>query len=201
MLAPANDETMVIERRANGVAVVTVNRPERLSAVNGCMCAELATFSRDCANGPQMRVLVPTGGGRAFCADGDFGPGDPIGSNPADPTMLVEARRIVDHILECEKPPVAAVNGYAMGLGANLALLCDVVVAVDKALEVSDRLAAGPPQAIAASKMAVNAYLRSVSNQVMLMSLQCQAATTRSEDHREAVRACQEKRAPNFTGP
>jgi len=264
MLDPNNYETMAIERRDNGVAVVTLNRPERLNAVKGRMHAELATFSRDFANDRKMRVLVLTGAGRAFCAGGDLGPGDPIGSNPAGPTMLVEARQIVDHILECEKPLIAAVNGYAMGLGANVALLCDVVVAgesavfadthvnmgigagdggqliwphligvnrakyflmtgdrvtgaealemglanflvpdnelVDKALAIADHLAAGPPQAIAASKMAVNAYLRSVSSYVMPISLQYEAATMRSEDHREAVRAFQEKRAPNFTG-
>jgi enoyl-CoA hydratase len=259
-----NSETMSIERRDDRIAVVTLNRPERLNAVNGRMHAELATFSRDFANDRDMRVMVLTGAGRAFCAGGDFGPGDSIGSNPEGPTMLVEARQIVDHILECEKPIVSAVNGYAMGLGANVALLCDVVVAaessvfadthvnmgigagdggqliwphligvnrakyflmtgdrvtgpeavemglanflatddglMDKALEVATRLASGAPQAIAASKMAVNAYLRSVSSYVMPISLQYEAATMRSQDHKEAVKAFQEKRAPNFTG-
>jgi enoyl-CoA hydratase len=264
MLVQTNYKTMRIDRRDNGVVVVTLNRPDRLNAVNGRMHAELATFSRDFANDREMRVLVLTGAGRAFCAGGDFGPGDPIGSNPEGPTMMVEARQIVDHILECEKPIIAAVNGYAMGLGATVALLCDVVVAgtsavfadthvnmgigagdggqliwphligvnkakyylmtgdrltgaeaediglvsflveddqlMPKALEIAEKLAAGAPQAIAASKMAINAYLRSVSSVVMPISLQYEESSMRSADHREAVKAFQEKRSPNFTG-
>ncbi len=265
MLKQENYETMQIERRDNGVAVVTLNRPERLNAINGRMHAELATFSRDFANDRDLRVLVLTGAGRAFSAGGDFSPGNRIGSNPEGPTMMVEARQIVDHLLECEKPLVSAVNGYAMGLGANVALLCDVVLAgpsavfadthvnmgigagdggqliwpfligvnkakyflmtgdrltgkeaeeiglvnfyveehadlMPRALEVADKLAAGAPQAVAASKMAVNAYLRSVSSMVMPICLKYEELTMQTEDHKEAVLAFQEKRAPSFTG-
>lgn len=265
MLKQKNYETMRIERAGDGIAVISLNRPERLNAVNGRMHAELATFSRDFANDRELRVLILTGEGRAFCAGGDFGPGDPIGSNPEGPTMMVEARQIVDHILECEKPIISAVNGYAMGLGANVALLCDVVVAgpntvfadthvnmgigagdggqliwpfligvnrakyylmtgdritgkealemglanfyveekddlMKKALEIAQKLAAGAPQAIAASKMAVNAYLRSVSSMIMPICLKYEELSMRSEDHREAVAAFQEKRQPKFSG-
>ena len=265
MLKQENYQTMHIERRDNGIAVVTLDRPERLNAVNGTMHAELARFSRDFGNDRDMRVLVLTGAGRAFCAGGDFGPGDPIGSNPEGPNLWVEARQIVDHILECEKPIISAVNGYAMGLGANVALLCDVVVAgpntvfadthvnmgigagdggqliwpfligvnrakyylmtgdritgkealemglanfyvdeteavLPKALEIAERLAAGAPKAITASKMAVNAYLRSVSSMIMPICLKYEEVTMASEDHREAVTAFQEKRQPKFTG-
>src|SRR3954467_6263673 len=129
MLHQDSYQTMKIERRDHGIAIVTLNRPERLNAVNGRMHAELATFSRDFAYDRELRVLILTGAGRAFCAGGDFGPGDSFGSNPAGPNMWTEGRQIVDHILECEKPIISAVNGYAMGLGANVALLCDVGVA------------------------------------------------------------------------
>jgi enoyl-CoA hydratase len=265
MLVQQNYETMQIERRDHGIAVVTLNRPERLNAVNGRMHAELARFSRDFANDRELRVLVLTGMGRAFCAGGDFGPGDPIGSDPNGPNMWAEGRQIVDHILECEKPIISAVNGFAMGLGANVALLCDVVVAgpnavfadthvnmgigagdggqliwpfligvnkakyflmtgdrvkgkeafdlglvnfyvddqaelMPKALQIAERLAAGAPKAIAASKMAVNAYLRSVSSMIMPMCLSAEAQTMHTADHREAVLAFQEKRPAKFTG-
>ncbi|MGD8417182.1 MAG: enoyl-CoA hydratase-related protein [Pseudomonadales bacterium] len=265
MLKQENYRTMRIERRDAGIVVVTLNRPERLNAVNGTMHAELARFSRDFGNDRDARVLILTGEGRAFCAGGDFSPGDPIGQNPEGPNLMVEARQIVDHILECEKPIIAAVNGYAMGLGANVALLCDVVVAgpnsvfadthvnmglgagdggqliwpflvgvnrakyylmtgdrvsgreayeiglasfyvadkddlMPKAMEIAERLAAGAPLAITASKMAVNAYLRSVSSMVMPMCLKYEELTMMSEDHREAVAAFQEKRAPKFSG-
>ena len=265
MLKQENYQTMLIERRDNGVVVVTLNRPERLNAINGRMHAELATFSRDFANDRDLRVLVLTGAGRAFSAGGEFSPEDPIGSNPEGPPLMVEARQIVDHLLECEKPLIAAVNGYAMGLGANVALLCDVVLAgpsavfadthvnmgigagdggqliwpfligvnkakyflmtgdrltgkeaeeiglvnfyvdekeelLPRALAIADKLAAGAPQAVAASKMAVNAYLRSVSSMVMPICLKYEELTMKTEDHKEAVLAFQEKRAPIFTG-
>jgi len=265
MLKQENYQTMRIERRDNGIVLMTLNRPERLNAVNGTMHAELARFSRDFGNDRDASVLILTGEGRAFSAGGDFSPGDPIGSNPEGPNLWVEARQIVDHILECEKPIISAVNGYAMGLGANVALLCDVVIAgpnavfadthvnmgigagdggqliwpfligvnrakyylmtgdqvsgkeaveiglanfyvedkdqlMTKAMEVAEKLAAGAPKAITASKMAVNAYLRSVSSFVMPMCLKYEEATMASEDHREAVAAFQEKRQPKFTG-
>lgn len=69
-----------------------------------------------------------------------------------------------------------------------------------KALEIADRLAAGAPQAIAASKAAVNAYLRSVSATVMPIGLRYEQQTMHTSDHREAVAAFQEKRPPKFTG-
>jgi enoyl-CoA hydratase len=265
MLSSENYKTMTVERREGGVAVLTLNRPESLNAVNGTMHTELARFSIDYANDRDLRVLVITGAGRAFCAGGDFSPDDPVGSDPNGPDMWAESRQIVDHILECEKPIISAVNGYAMGLGATLALLADIVVvssrsviadthvnmgigagdggqliwpyligvnrakyylmtgdrivgkeAVDmglasffveedaqllpKALEIADKLAGGAPQAIAASKVAVNAYLRSISSMVMPIGLRYEQNTMRSKDHQEAIAAFQEKRAPRFTG-
>ena len=265
MLSQDKYKAMLIDKRDNGVAVVTLNRPERLNAINGDLHRELATVSRDFANDRDARVMVLTGAGRAFSAGGDFSPDNPIGADPNGPNLWVEARQIVDHILECEKPIVAAVNGYAMGLGANVALLCDVVIAgpntvfadthvnmglgagdggqviwpfligvnrakyylmtgdrvtgkealelglanfyvddkddvLPKALAVAERLAAGAPKAITASKMAVNAYLRAVSSMIMPMCLKYEEVTMSSADHREAVAAFQEKRAPKFTG-
>ena len=265
MLKSDSYKTMTIERRDNGVAVLTLNRPERLNAVNGTMHTELARFSTDFANDRELRVLVITGAGRAFCAGGDFSPDDPVGANPDGADMWGEARQIVDRILECEKPIISAVNGYAMGLGATVALLADVVVvssntviadthvkmgigagdggqliwpyligvnrakyylmtgdqvrgkeALDiglasfyvednaellpKALEIADTLAAGAPQAIAASKVAINTYLRSVSTMVMPIGLRYEQQTMHSKDHREAIAAFQEKRPAKFTG-
>ncbi len=69
-----------------------------------------------------------------------------------------------------------------------------------KALEIAQRLAAGAPRAIAASKMAVNAYLRSVSSMIMPMCLSAEMQTMQTQDHREAVLAFQEKRPAKFTG-
>ena len=90
MLLQSNFETMKIERREHGIAVVTLNRPERLNAINGRMHAELARFSRDFADDRELRVLVLTGMGRAFSAGGTSGgvtrsvPARPAPTNSVD---------------------------------------------------------------------------------------------------------------------
>ncbi len=117
-------ETMLIDKRENGVAVVSLNRPERLNAVNGRLHHELSTFTRDAERDRDVKVVLLTGEGRAFCAGGDFSD-----DADAEALSLEEARQIVDHLLELRKPIVSAVQGYAMGLGATVSLLCDVVVA------------------------------------------------------------------------
>jgi len=124
MLSQDNYQTMKIDKQPSGVTVVTLNRPERLNAVNGQMHHELSTFSRDADADRDTKVVVLAGEGRAFCAGGDFG-----GNDDGPALSAEEARQIVDHILELRKPIVAAVQGYAMGLGATISLLCDVVVA------------------------------------------------------------------------
>ncbi|HAM47150.1 MAG TPA: enoyl-CoA hydratase, partial [Alphaproteobacteria bacterium] len=126
-LQQENYSTLLIEKRDNGVAIVTLNRPDRLNAVNGAMHHELARFTRDAEADRDVRVVLLAAAGRAFCAGGDFG-GD-SGDSGAGGLSLEEARQIVDHILELRKPIISAVQGYAMGLGATISLLCDVVVA------------------------------------------------------------------------
>jgi enoyl-CoA hydratase/carnithine racemase len=119
-------EHLLVERRDHGVAVVTLNRPERLNAVDKVLHGELASFSLDAQQDPTVRAIVLTGAGRAFCAGGDFSGDEWSG---ADPGAVDEGRQIVDNLLDLQKPIVSAVHGYAMGLGATIALLCDVVVA------------------------------------------------------------------------
>ena len=72
MLEQASYKTIRIDKRDDGVAVATLNRPERLNAVNGRMHTELSTLARDFDDDRQCRVLLLTGEGRAFCAGGDF---------------------------------------------------------------------------------------------------------------------------------
>lgn len=263
MLEQSNYRTIQIDKRSDGVAVATLNRPERLNAVNGDMHHELAMLPREANYDRDVRSLVITGAGRAFSAGGDFsGEGSAMGGRGIP--MWDEARQIVDNMLECEKPIISAVNGYAMGLGATVALLADVVVAgrsavfadthvvmgigagdggqliwplligvnrakyylmsgervsgeeaeriglasflvdddqlMDRALEIATKFATGPSVAIAASKMAVNAWMRSISSTVVPLSLRLEESSFRSDDHREAVKAFQEKRPPNYTG-
>ncbi len=119
--------TIDIDKRSDGVTVATLNRPEKLNAVNAAMHRELASLPVDANRDPDVLVLVLTGAGRAFCAGGDFSGSrdEPMGGRYLN--SMNEARLIVDNWLDCEKPVISAVNGYALGLGATVALMADVV--------------------------------------------------------------------------
>jgi enoyl-CoA hydratase len=131
VLDPDKYSVIKIERRPNGVALATLNRPKRLNASNRQMHWELMQLPRDATWDEEIKAVVITGAGRAFCAGGDFGPPDPEekpGNAPPGAPHL-EAFHFVTNLLDCPKPLIAAVNGPAMGLGATYALLCDIVVA------------------------------------------------------------------------
>ena len=127
MLTQENYSSILIEKRQNGVAIATLNRPERLNAVGGSMHYELTKLPHDVNGDPEVKALVLTGAGRAFCAGGDFSP-DPQHSGPIYMNRMHEPRLVVDNMLDCEKPIISAINGYALGLGATIALLADVTV-------------------------------------------------------------------------
>ncbi len=134
MLEQQNYDTILIEKRENGVAVATLNRPDRLNAVGGPMHHELSTLPHDADADPDVRALVITGAGRAFCAGGDFGSDPNLPSKtPEYVNRMKEARLLVDNWLDCEIPTISAVNGYALGLGCTVALLSDVVIAARSA--------------------------------------------------------------------
>lgn len=125
------------------VLILTLNRPERLNAVHARMHYELSTIFRVVNNDNDAWAVVLTGAGRGFCSGGDVqnmsesGAGS-IGAHDRFAEVRGEAASIVESILDCEKPIVAAVNGAAVGLGATIALLCDVVVCSETA-KVGDR--------------------------------------------------------------
>jgi enoyl-CoA hydratase len=129
MIDQQDYETIKIEK-SDGIAVLTLNRPERLNAVDGTMHSELTTLFRDVEADADIRAAVLTGAGRGFCSGGDFGPGrEAQAERKSGLSMMQEARRIVDGMLDFEKPLIAAVNGAAVGLGATIALFCDIVIA------------------------------------------------------------------------
>lgn len=110
------------------VGTVTLNRPDKLNAVDPDMCDELLEALRMTANADQVRVIVITGAGRAFCAGADLG----VLGTQGD--QLVRAgKEIALTIRNAPKPVLAAVNGPAAGGGANLALACDYRLASDQA--------------------------------------------------------------------
>jgi enoyl-CoA hydratase len=136
----SNYKTIEVQRDGD-LLLLTLNRPEKLNAVNGEMHAELAHIFIDADNDPDSNAIVVTGAGRAFCVGGDVsGMTSESGSNLVRSAVRVrtDAHELVDRILSVEKPMVAMVNGHAVGLGATIALMCDVIVATNEA-KIGDR--------------------------------------------------------------
>ncbi|MCE8457611.1 enoyl-CoA hydratase-related protein, partial [Rhodovulum sulfidophilum] len=119
---------------ADGVAVVTLNRPEVMNALSARMRAEITHAMR--AAGQAARVVVLTGAGRAFCSGQDLGDGANIAEIDIERTLRDEYEPMLSAIIDCPVPVIAAVNGAAAGAGANLALAADVVIASEAAVFV-----------------------------------------------------------------
>ena len=118
----------------DGVAIVTLNRPDKYNAFNKDMALALQSKLDECKNSSEIRAVLLTGSGKAFSAGQDL---DEV-SNPdngIDVTVILKDHfnPIIKKIRKLEKPVVAAVNGVAAGAGANIALCCDIVVAAKSA--------------------------------------------------------------------
>ncbi|HMI90170.1 MAG TPA: enoyl-CoA hydratase/isomerase family protein [Polyangiales bacterium] len=126
-------ETVALARSGR-LLTITLNRPDALNAVNQQMHEDLVDVFAFAASDELSDVLVLTGAGRAFSAGGDLAH---LADMAARPELFdgdaVRAKRIVYAMLDLEKPLICRLNGHAVGLGATLALLCDVVFAADSA--------------------------------------------------------------------
>ncbi|MDP2950026.1 MAG: enoyl-CoA hydratase-related protein [Chloroflexota bacterium] len=120
--------------KKDAVVIITLNRPEVLNAVNTDMHQELEDVLVDIGGDDEVRAVLLTGAGRAFCAGGDARSMTSGQFQPTGPRLpLSAARKLIVNLLEVEQPIVAAVNGDAVGLGATLALFCDIVIAAENA--------------------------------------------------------------------
>jgi len=126
-------ETILLERKGRLLTIV-LNRPDVLNAVNEQMHQELEEVFAFAANDEGSDVLVLTGAGRAFSAGGDLAYLAETAKQPERFDVDVRrAKRIVYTLLDLEKPLVCKLNGHAVGLGATIALLSDVVFAAKHA--------------------------------------------------------------------
>ncbi|MGK0385440.1 MAG: 2-(1,2-epoxy-1,2-dihydrophenyl)acetyl-CoA isomerase [Patiriisocius sp.] len=117
----------------NGVANLTLNRPEVFNSFNREMALLFQNELDACENNPEVRAIVITGAGKAFCAGQDLKEVTTPELNPGFKKILEEHYNpIITRIRAIEKPIIAAVNGVAAGAGANIALACDIVVAHEK---------------------------------------------------------------------
>jgi len=117
---------------SEGLAVITMNRPEVMNALNTTMRAELREALTRAAG--EARAIVLTGTGRAFCSGQDLADGAATGAIDLETVLREEYEPILKAITDCPVPVIAAVNGAAAGAGANLALAADVVIATESAV-------------------------------------------------------------------
>ncbi|MGW2961689.1 enoyl-CoA hydratase/isomerase family protein [Streptomyces sp. NPDC001220] len=141
-------ESLVLHATDNQVAQITLNRPESLNAITPDQRERIIQLLSEASADPSVRAVVVTGTGRGFCAGADLRGGAAAERLPGDVarTIRLGAQRLVAAVLDCEKPVIAAVNGTAAGLGAHLALACDLVLAAESArfIEVFVRRALVP---------------------------------------------------------
>jgi len=120
-------QTITVDKQ-DRIAVVTLNRPDKLNAINLQMKRDILQALTELEADDEVRVVIMTGAGRAFSSGADMGGGS---------YDREQARRVTaeeqDKLLCFEKPIIAAVNGYALGGGLQHALLCDIIIASEKA--------------------------------------------------------------------
>ncbi len=120
---------LLTERRANGVLLITMNRPEVYNAANEEMHGQLSRIWTDVARDEDTRVAVITGAGKAFSAGGDLAMVARIAGNYDRATqMLGEMSDLVYNMVNCPKPIVSAINGVAVGAGLVVGLLADISI-------------------------------------------------------------------------
>lgn len=115
----------------DGLAVITLNRPEKMNALSARMRSEVThVLGHRLA---EARVVVVTGAGSAFCSGQDLGDAQNTTKLNLERVLRDEYYPLLDALVNCPLPTLAAVNGAAAGAGANLALACDVVIASEAA--------------------------------------------------------------------
>jgi 2-(1,2-epoxy-1,2-dihydrophenyl)acetyl-CoA isomerase len=253
-------EPVLLSSDRDGVRTLTLNRPARKNAINPQLWRELREALRDAADDRDLRALVITGAGGAFCSGADIGTPDEV--HPAE-----KLRRLSDVALalhELAVPTVAKVAGVAVGAGWNLALGCDLVVATPESTfcqifskrglsidlggswllpkivglqqakrlallaetidaaeaqalnlvtwvvgsgeidafveDLADRLAAGPPRALAQTKALLNQGADATLAAALANESRAQIVNFAGTDAAEAYAAFAEKRTPRFTG-
>jgi enoyl-CoA hydratase/carnithine racemase len=255
---------LVIERKEDGILLITINRPEVLNATNKRLHWELSRVWLDIADDPDTRVVVVTGAGRAFSAGGDLDMIEAMAGNPANIARAwKEAGDIVYNMINCDQPIISAINGVAVGAGLAVAIMADISIASEamritdghlrlgvaagdhavaiwpllcgmakakyylmtadfidgreaeriglvslcvpaaelmpKAMEVAQKLARGPQQALRFTKRALNNWLRA-AGPAFDASLAMEMINFFGADVREGAKAVKEKRQPKFRG-
>src|SRR6266446_7041665 len=217
---PMNFESLILDRR-DGVATITLNRPDALNALNLALGRELFHAALDVDDDPSVRCVVITGAGKAVCAGGDvkdFADNRPrIGALVKELTTYLHGT--VSRLARSDKPVIMAVNGVAAGGGFSFALSGDLVIAAREALEwglvtrvvpdaelanavhaLARELAQGPSKAFGGAKRLFHHSTWESLETQMELEAQAIAASGRTEDFRGGVTAFANKKQATFHG-
>ncbi len=123
-------ETIIVETEEH-VMTIRLNRPDALNAINQTMIGELADAVEEADANDKVRCIIVTGSEKAFAAGADIGSMSELSFVDAFKMDLFTVP--TERILRCRKPIIAAVSGYALGGGCELAMICDFVIAADNA--------------------------------------------------------------------
>jgi enoyl-CoA hydratase len=127
-------ENLLIENQEPGIRIIKISRPKFLNALNSATLLELGTALKDASDDHSVRVVVLTGAGeKAFIAGADIA--EMKSKSTSDGVLFAQQGHNVTKFLELmPKPTIAAVNGYALGGGTEMAIACDFIVASDSAV-------------------------------------------------------------------
>lgn len=130
-------DSLIRHATDNAVSWITLNRPEAMNALTSDQREHLIRLLSEASADHAVRAVVITATGRGFCAGADLRGSATDGGErvPGDVARVIRlgAQRLIAAVLDCEKPVIAAVNGTAAGIGAHLALACDLVLAAEEA--------------------------------------------------------------------
>lgn len=125
-------KSLIVEKNSNGITVVKFNQPEQLNAFGGTLHRQIEDVMVDLNDDKDVNVIILTGEGKAFSAGGNVKEMATRHGTEEGWKRIVEGmhgpKRLVENILICYKPTIAAINGDAMGLGATVGLCCDIQV-------------------------------------------------------------------------
>ncbi len=217
----------VLLDKKDHIGWVTLNRPDKLNAFGGRMRQEIAEIIDDVCADPEVRVIVITGAGKAFCVGGDvteFVSGETKALAETSSTERPAMSKIVLALNRVEKPVIAAVNGVAAGGGVNLALACELIFSGDvidagEAFEIgmvnkivpheqlmdvtgrmAKRIAGNAPIPIAFAKRGLQNFYQWDLAQALDYESFVLGVTMKTDDIKEGFTAFLEKREPQFKG-
>ena len=133
----ATEENILLFEKKDGYAIITMNRPDKLNALNDEITFKLQDALKEAEKDPEVRAVILTGAGRGFCPGQDLANRNFSDNSKERPSLGDSIRRrynpIILKLRRMEKPIIAAVNGVAAGAGASLAFACDIRIASENA--------------------------------------------------------------------